>query len=122
MQMLLGHMVYFTLKDNSRPAIDRMLKACRSYLTRHEGTVYLAVCTIGPDLTSEVNQRDFDIALQLIFESREAHDRYQVHERHQKFIAENRENWTKVRVFFFSSRRRHTRWNCDWSSDVCSSD
>src|SRR5689334_24852644 len=26
------------------------------------------------------------------------------------------------RVFFFSSRRRHTRWNCDWSSDVCSSD
>src|SRR6266481_6772652 len=23
---------------------------------------------------------------------------------------------------FFSSRRRHTRWNCDWSSDVCSSD
>src|SRR5689334_23682473 len=26
------------------------------------------------------------------------------------------------RLFFFSSRRRHTRWNCDWSSDVCSSD
>src|SRR5438309_5988474 len=25
-------------------------------------------------------------------------------------------------MFFFSSRRRHTRWNCDWSSDVCSSD
>src|SRR6266481_1839149 len=24
--------------------------------------------------------------------------------------------------FFFSSRRRHTRWICDWSSDVCSSD
>src|SRR5438309_9380299 len=24
--------------------------------------------------------------------------------------------------FFFSSRRRRTRWNCDWSSDVCSSD
>src|SRR5579862_4182783 len=27
-----------------------------------------------------------------------------------------------VVFFFFSSRRRHTRWNCDWSSDVCSSD
>src|SRR5690242_20806063 len=24
--------------------------------------------------------------------------------------------------FFFSSRRRHTRLTCDWSSDVCSSD
>src|SRR5260370_37219769 len=27
-----------------------------------------------------------------------------------------------VSVFFFSSRRRHTRFKCDWSSDVCSSD
>src|SRR2546430_5967838 len=25
-------------------------------------------------------------------------------------------------VLFFSSRRRHTRFDCDWSSDVCSSD
>src|SRR2546430_5985268 len=29
----------------------------------------------------------------------------------------------RVRIlFFFSSRRRHTRFDCDWSSDVCSSD
>src|SRR5205085_7685701 len=26
------------------------------------------------------------------------------------------------REFFFSSRSRHTRFGCDWSSDVCSSD
>src|SRR5690625_5735799 len=25
-------------------------------------------------------------------------------------------------MFFFSSRRRHTRWPRDWSSDVCSTD
>src|SRR3989475_3496644 len=37
--------------------------------------------------------------------------------------------WLEVReylcrfvFFFFSSRRRHTRFDCDWSSDVCSSD
>src|SRR5256885_10419825 len=35
--------------------------------------------------------------------------------------------WTRSRVslsvfFFFSSRRRHTRLQGDWSSDVCSSD
>src|SRR5690348_17573525 len=33
--------------------------------------------------------------------------------------------WLKFLVlksFFFSSRRRHTRWTGDWSSDVCSSD
>src|SRR5947207_3458493 len=28
----------------------------------------------------------------------------------------------KKYIFFFSSRRRHTRSLCDWSSDVCSSD
>src|SRR2546430_3471813 len=27
-----------------------------------------------------------------------------------------------ITFFFFSSRRRHTRFDCDWSSDVCSSD
>src|SRR5260370_40449885 len=27
-----------------------------------------------------------------------------------------------LHFFFFSSRRRHTRFKCDWSSDVCSSD
>src|SRR2546430_6811024 len=27
-----------------------------------------------------------------------------------------------ILFFFFSSRRRHTRFDCDWSSDVCSSD
>src|SRR5437870_12989904 len=27
-----------------------------------------------------------------------------------------------MKFFFFSSRRRHTRWPRDWSSDVCSSD
>src|SRR5437867_9168738 len=30
--------------------------------------------------------------------------------------------WQKHTVFFFSSRRRHTRSYGDWSSDVCSSD
>src|SRR5256886_9526412 len=29
---------------------------------------------------------------------------------------------TRRWFFFFSSRRRHTRFDCDWSSDVCSSD
>src|SRR5580698_11143443 len=29
---------------------------------------------------------------------------------------------SRLILFFFSSRRRHTRLTCDWSSDVCSSD
>src|SRR2546430_8086803 len=34
------------------------------------------------------------------------------------FVATISSRW----CFFFSSRRRHTRFDCDWSSDVCSSD
>src|SRR2546430_12975752 len=33
-----------------------------------------------------------------------------------------RQHYSGVAEFFFSSRRRHTRFDCDWSSDVCSSD
>src|SRR5688572_31091182 len=32
------------------------------------------------------------------------------------------EKMATVFDFFFSSRRRHTSFDCDWSSDVCSSD
>src|SRR5689334_7330005 len=37
-------------------------------------------------------------------------------------MAESKHDFVVWCFFFFSSRRRHTRWNCDWSSDVCSSD
>src|SRR6266487_864323 len=32
------------------------------------------------------------------------------------------DDFIPVFLFFFSSRRRHTSWTGDWSSDVCSSD
>src|SRR5256885_3474576 len=36
-------------------------------------------------------------------------------------VVEVTTKWVKI-FFFFSSRRRHTRLQGDWSSDVCSSD
>ena len=96
---MLGHMVYFALKDNSPAAIEKMITASRTYLSGHPGTCFFGVGTVVPDLKREVNQTDFDIALQVVFESRAAHDAYQVHPRHISFIEENKENWAKVRVF-----------------------
>jgi hypothetical protein len=46
-----------------------------------------------------VNDRDFDVALLIVFDSRAAHDAYQTAERHQRFIADNATTWAKVRVF-----------------------
>jgi hypothetical protein len=98
-RFMLGHMVYFTLKDRSLAAVEKMVEACKKYLTGHPGTVFFAAGTLVPDLTRPVNQLDFDVALQVVFDSREAHDAYQVHPRHQQFIEENKPGWERVRVF-----------------------
>jgi len=96
---LLVHNVYFTLNDSSAPAQDRLLAACRKYLTKHPGTVFFAVGTRATDLTRPVNDLEFDVGLHIIFQNKAAHDAYQVHESHVKFIEENKSNWKKVRVF-----------------------
>ena len=46
-----------------------------------------------------MNSRDWDVALNLVFKDKAAHDKYQDHARHKKFIEENKDNWKKVRVF-----------------------
>lgn len=95
---LLVHNVYFSLKDKSSAAVQALLAACQRYLTGHEGTVFFACGTLS-DLARPVNDREFEVALHVIFKDRAAHDRYQTDERHLKFIAENKANWDKVRVF-----------------------
>ena len=47
----------------------------------------------------EVNDRDFDVALHIVFADQAAHDLYQDAELHHRFIAENKAKWKKVRVF-----------------------
>ncbi|MBC8350697.1 MAG: Dabb family protein [Planctomycetes bacterium] len=96
---MLGHMVYFTLKDNSEEASRRLIDSCKEHLSGHPGTVLFAAGTRVPDLDREVNDKEFHVALQLVFENREAQDNYQVHQRHETFIETNRDSWAKVRVF-----------------------
>jgi hypothetical protein len=96
---LLDHNVFFALKDNSPEATKRLLEACRKYLTGHPGEVFFAVGTLAAELNRPVNDRDFDVALHIVFQDQAAHDRYQDSERHEQFIAGYQANWKKVRVF-----------------------
>jgi hypothetical protein len=96
---LLAHNVYFALKDRSPEATKQLLEACRKYLSGHPGAVFFAVGTLAAELQRPVNDRDFDVALHIIFQDQAAHDRYQDDARHHQFIAENQANWKKVRVF-----------------------
>jgi hypothetical protein len=95
----LAHMVYFKLKDNSGVSRAKLVAACKLLLTNHPGTVSFATGTLAGDFNREVNDRDFDVSLHLVFTNKEAHNKYQEDPRHLKFIEENKENWEKVRVF-----------------------
>lgn len=96
---MLAHIVYFTLKDRSPAGVKRQLEACDKYLTGHDGAVFYAAGTRTPDLSREVNDKDFDVGLHVVFRDRAAHDTYQTHPRHLQFIEENKPHWTQVRVF-----------------------
>ena len=94
----LSHAVYFTLKDRSTAARDALVAACRKHLTGHPGAVAFTVGTCS-SYDRQVNDREYDVALEIIFESHAAHDAYQTAERHTQFIAEQATNWSRVRVF-----------------------
>lgn len=95
----LAHIVFFTLKEKTPAARAKLVAACQKYLKPHPGVVFFAAGTIAEDLKRDVNDRDFDVSLHIVFDTRENHDRYQTAELHQKFIAENQAMWAKVRVF-----------------------
>jgi len=96
---MLSHDVYFSLTDNSPQAKDKLVAACKKYLSGHPGTIWFAAGPLGEEFQRDVNDRDFDVALHLVFKNKAAHDQYAEAERHLKFIEENKGNWKKVRVF-----------------------
>lgn len=103
---MLSHAVYFSLRDRSPASVAALIAACETHLTGHPGTVSMSVGTVA-DYDRQVNDRDFDVALAIVFESRAAHDAYQAAERHKQFIAEQATTWAKVRVFDADLRSHH---------------
>ncbi|HEX7447681.1 MAG TPA: Dabb family protein [Pirellulales bacterium] len=97
-KMMLAHNVFFTLKESNEKNRRKLVDACNKYLSDHPGTVFYAAGTVS-DLDREVNDRDFDVGLHIVFKDRAAHDVYQDAAKHQQFIAENKDGWSKVRVF-----------------------
>jgi hypothetical protein len=94
----LAHIVYFTLNERTDASIEHLLSQCRHYLNSHDGLISFDVGTRVKDLDREVNG-DFDVSLHLIFADRAAQDTYQVSDRHQAFIANNKPTWKNVVVY-----------------------
>ena len=97
--MMLAHNVFFKLKDSSDEAIKKLCDSGREFLSGHPGEAFFAIGTLNKELDREVNDKEFDVALHVIFETKEAQDVYQTADRHLKFIELNKDNWASVRVF-----------------------
>jgi len=96
---LLVHSVYVELKEDSSEARQKLIDDCRKYLQPIPGIVAFAVGPRDESLDREVNDLAFDVGLTIVFRDRTAHDLYQPHARHQEFIARNKDNFARVRVF-----------------------
>lgn len=94
-----AHMVFFQLKDATDAAREKLVAGCREHLTGHEGLVYFSVGNRAEEYDREVNDKTFHVAIHMVFANKAAHDRYQTHERHMKFIEECKDLWSGVRVF-----------------------
>jgi hypothetical protein len=96
---MFAHSVFFSLQDHSATAVQSMVDACKKSLPEHPGIVFFAVGTINKELTRQVNDQDFDVALHIVFDSKASHDAYQVAPSHQQFVHDFKPKWRQVRVF-----------------------
>jgi hypothetical protein len=97
--MRLVHNVYFSLNDRSDVAALKLVADCNLYLASQPGILFFAAGTLAKDLNREVNDRDWDVSLHIVFATPQHQEDYQVDPMHLKFIAENKSTWAKVRVF-----------------------
>ena len=96
---MLVHCVYFTLREDTPAKRAALIASANENLAPIGGIRHFAVGERDEGLVRDVNDLEFDVSLLVVFHDREAHDRYQPDARHQKFIADNKDNWAKVRVF-----------------------
>src|SRR5688572_25439693 len=94
-----AHMVFFELKDKSAEARKKLVDECYKYLKNHDGVLYFSAGPRAEDVKEPVSAADWDVALHIVFKDKASLKKYGPHADHQKFITENKDNWTKVKVY-----------------------
>jgi hypothetical protein len=94
-----AHAVFFKLREPSDEGREKLVASCHKHLAKLAGITYFAAGERGEEFDRDVNDEGFDVGLLIVFESKGAHDAYQMAVEHQVFIAENREKLASVRVF-----------------------
>lgn len=95
------HVVLFWMKPDAPAAHQEQLLAdCRELLAPIPG---LAFFDVGrPAMTPrEVVDNSYHVGLLTVFIDKAAHDAYQTHPSHLKFIERNKANWDRVKIYDF---------------------
>ncbi len=96
--MMIAHNVFFTLHDNSPAAVEAMIADCHRDLAPLPGIVFCAAGTCS-DVDRAVSDREYDVALHVVFKDRAALDAYMSDPKHVAFMDKHGGNWKEVRVF-----------------------
>ena len=96
---LVCHTVYFTLKEPTRANIDRFIGSARKNSSKHEGAIFFACGERAEGSGGAFKDKDFHVTQTLIFRGRGSLEAYMKSEGRQRFVAECKPLWSKVRVF-----------------------
>ncbi len=107
-QMGFLHMVFFWLREDGEPGdADKIVEGCRTYLAGIPGVLRLQV-GFPAGTPREVVDNSYGVALNVEFADREAHDVYQKHPDHLRFIEVCCPLWNRVQIFDALVGGRHT--------------
>ena len=93
------HNVFFWLREGGGPdAAQQLIQGCRQHLTGIPGILRLSV-GVPAGTQRAVVDNSYGVALLIEFADRAAHDVYQDHPDHQRFIQECGPLWERVQIY-----------------------
>jgi hypothetical protein len=95
---MIVHSVYFVLHDNADAAVQSMIDDGYKDLANLPGITFLAAGTCS-DVKRSSSDRDYDVALHVVFQDRPSLDAYLTAPKHVAYMDKYGSNWKRVRVF-----------------------
>ncbi len=82
---MFSHVVIFWIDPANPKAADELIAGAKKYLAPLPGIVHFHVGRMAPSHRSVVDQ-SYQVALNVVFDSKKAQDDYQVHPLHLEFV------------------------------------
>jgi hypothetical protein len=95
-----AHSTYFVLADPHDPATrKKFTDACVRYLSGYVGQLSFGVGNRARDQNRDVNDKNFDVSMDMVFEDYAAYEAYSNDPRHEEFVKEVGDLSSSRRVF-----------------------